>query len=33
VHRDNGELNYTGQLSFKDMVDANLVREAAASLK
>jgi hypothetical protein len=33
VHRDHGELNYTGQLSFKDMVDANLVREAAASLK
>lgn len=33
VHRANGELNYTGELSFKDMVDANLVREAAASLK
>jgi NitT/TauT family transport system substrate-binding protein len=33
VHRANGELNYTGQLSFKDMVDASLVREAAASLK
>jgi NitT/TauT family transport system substrate-binding protein len=33
VHRDNNELNYTGQLSFEDMVDANLVREAAASLK
>jgi NitT/TauT family transport system substrate-binding protein len=33
VHRDNSELNYTGQLSFKDMVDVKLVREAAASLK
>ena len=33
VHRDNGELNYTGQLSFKDMVEPDLVRKAAASLK
>lgn len=33
VHRANGELNYTGALPFDAMVDANLVREAAASLK
>jgi NitT/TauT family transport system substrate-binding protein len=33
VHREHGELNYQGQLSFKDVIDASLVHQAAASLK
>jgi NitT/TauT family transport system substrate-binding protein len=33
VHRENGELNYRGPLSFDQMIEANLVRAAAASLK
>jgi NitT/TauT family transport system substrate-binding protein len=33
VHREDGHLNYQGELSFKDVIDASLVRQAAASLK
>ena len=33
VHRQNGRINYPQPLSFKNVVDATLVREAAASLK
>jgi NitT/TauT family transport system substrate-binding protein len=33
VHRENGHLNYSGQLSFKDVIDPSLVHEAAAGLK
>ena len=33
VHRQNGRLNFAQPLSFKNVIDAKLVREAAASLK
>jgi NitT/TauT family transport system substrate-binding protein len=33
VHRENGHLNYSGELSFKDVIDPSLVHEAAASVK
>jgi len=33
VHRQHGELNYQGQLSFDKVIDASLVHEAASSLK
>ncbi len=33
VHRQHGELNYQGQLSFESVIDASLIHEAAASLK
>jgi NitT/TauT family transport system substrate-binding protein len=33
VHRENGELNYQGPLPFDNMIDASLVRDAAATLK
>jgi ABC-type nitrate/sulfonate/bicarbonate transport system substrate-binding protein len=33
VHRQNGHLNYSGELSFKDVIDPNLVHEAAAGVK
>jgi NitT/TauT family transport system substrate-binding protein len=33
VHRQNGNLNYTGELSFANTIDASLVHQAAASLK
>ena len=33
VHRQNGRLNYAQPLSFDNVIDAKLVREAAASLK
>lgn len=33
VHREHGELNYRGQLSFQNVIDASLVHQAAASLK
>ncbi|HUD86121.1 MAG TPA: ABC transporter substrate-binding protein [Xanthobacteraceae bacterium] len=33
VHREDGRLNYTGDLSFQNVIDASLVHEAAASLK
>jgi NitT/TauT family transport system substrate-binding protein len=33
VHREDGHLNYQGELSFKDVIDASLVHQAAASLK
>lgn len=32
-HRERGELNYQGQLSFDKVIDASLVHEAAAGLK
>ncbi len=33
VHRLRGEINYQGELSFKNVIDASLVHEAAAGLK
>jgi NitT/TauT family transport system substrate-binding protein len=33
VHREHGELNYQGQLSFDKVIDARLVHKAAASVK
>ncbi len=33
VHREDGRLNYDGELSFKNVIDASLVHEAAAGLK
>jgi hypothetical protein len=33
VHREDGRLNYAGELSFQNVIDASLVHEAAASLK
>jgi NitT/TauT family transport system substrate-binding protein len=33
VHRQDGRLNYAGDLSFPNVIDASLVHEAAASLK
>ena len=33
VHRENGRLNYTGELDFKSVFDPSLVRQAAASVK
>ncbi len=33
VHRENGRLNYTGDLDFKNVIDPSLVHEAAASVK
>ena len=33
VHREDGRLNYQGQLNFDNVIDASLVHEAAASLK
>jgi NitT/TauT family transport system substrate-binding protein len=33
VHREDGRLNYQGELSFEDVIDPSLVRKAAASVK
>jgi NitT/TauT family transport system substrate-binding protein len=33
VHREDGDLNYQGPLSFDNMIDASLVHEAAASVR
>jgi NitT/TauT family transport system substrate-binding protein len=33
VHREHGELNYQGRLSFANVIDASLVHQAAAGLK
>ena len=33
VHRENGRLNYSGDLDFKKVIDPSLVHEAAASVK
>jgi NitT/TauT family transport system substrate-binding protein len=33
VHRQHGELHYQGELSFKNVIDASLVHQAAASVK
>ena len=33
IHREDGRLNYDGQLSFNNVIDASLVHQAAASLK
>ena len=33
VHRDNGHLNYRGELSFDSVIDPGLVQKAAASIK
>jgi hypothetical protein len=33
VHRENGHLNYQGDLSFSSVIDPSLVHEAAANLK
>jgi|SRR5208282_4580685 len=33
VHRQHGELNYQGQMSFESVIDASLIHEAAAGLK
>ncbi len=33
VHRENGRLNYTGELEFKNVIDSSLIHEAAASVK
>jgi NitT/TauT family transport system substrate-binding protein len=33
VHRQNGRLNYQGELNFANVIDASLIHEAAASLK
>jgi NitT/TauT family transport system substrate-binding protein len=33
VHRQNGRLNYQGDLSFKTVIDPSLIHEAAASVK
>ena len=33
VHRENGRLNYTGDLDFSAVIDPSLVHQAAASVK
>ena len=33
VHREDGRLNYQGELSFDSVIDPSLVRKAAASIK
>jgi hypothetical protein len=33
VHREDGRLNYQGDLTFDTVIDASLVHAAAASLK
>jgi len=33
VHRENGRLNYTGDLDFSSVIDPSLVHQAAASIK
>lgn len=32
IHQQNGRITYQGQLSFKDVIDASIVHEAAASV-
>jgi NitT/TauT family transport system substrate-binding protein len=33
VHRQNGRITFKGELSYKDVIDASIVHQAAASLK